>query len=189
MRLIVGISGASGVLIGIELLKILREIGGCETHLVISSHAAQTINLETNYSLADVKSLASLSYPVSDISAAIASGSFLTAGMVIVPCSMNSLAGVAHGLTDNLLLRAADVCLKEGRKLVLVPRETPFSRIHLRNLTLASEAGCMIMPPMMTFYNRPETIQEMIDHFNGKILLQFGLHHPRFKGWKENDGI
>lgn len=187
MRIIVGISGASGVVIGIELLKALREVEGCETHLVLTAHAAQTIHLETDYSLSDVHALASVVHSNADIAASIASGSYATAGMVIVPCSMNSLAGVANGLTGNLLLRAADVCLKEGRKLVLVPRESPLNRIHLRNLTLASEAGCMILPPMLTFYQRPESIQDMIDHLNGKILMQFGLHHPRFRGWKETD--
>lgn len=187
MRLIVGISGASGVILGVELLKVLRQMGGVETHLVITPHGAQTLRLETPYTLAQVQALADRVYSAADIAAPVASGSFRTDGMVVAPCSMNTLAAIANGLSSNLLQRAADVCLKEGRKVVLVPRETPLSRIHLRNMMLAAEAGCVILPPMLSFYHQPHSIQDLIDHLNAKILMQFGLLMPGFRGWKETD--
>jgi 4-hydroxy-3-polyprenylbenzoate decarboxylase len=187
MRLIVGISGASGVILGMELLKALRALGGVESHLVVTPHGAQTLHLETSISLGEVYALADRVYPAADIGAAIASGSFRTDGMVVVPCSMNTLAAVANGLSANLLQRAVDVCLKEGRKVVLVPRETPLNRIHLRNLSLAAEAGCTILPPMLSFYHQPNTLQDMIDHLIGKIMMQFGLSLPGFRAWKESD--
>lgn len=183
MRLIVGISGASGAILGVELLKALRQMPDIETHLVISPHAEQALALETNYSIEEVTRLASVAYACDDIAAAIASGSFLTTGMVVAPCSMRTLASIANGLSDNLLHRAADVCLKEGRKLVLVPREMPLSRVHLRNLLAASEAGCTIVPPMLTFYHHPQTVQDLLDAVIAKIFLQFGLEYPGFKGW------
>jgi flavin prenyltransferase len=184
MRLIIGITGASGAILGIEVLKALQTVADCETHLVISKHAMETIRLETSYSMVDVMKLATFTYPEDKISAAIASGSFKTDGMVIIPCSMKSLAEIASGNGGNLIQRAADVCLKEGRKVVLVPREMPLNRIHLRNLNAAAEAGCVILPPMMTFYHHPKSITEMIDYLIGKIFIQFNLEYPKFKEWE-----
>jgi 4-hydroxy-3-polyprenylbenzoate decarboxylase len=183
MRLIVGISGASGAILGVELLKALQKAPDCETHLVISEHAAQTLMLETPYSPEEVQGLAKVYYSDNDLSAAIASGSYKTNGMVVAPCSMKTLAAIATGNANTLLQRAADVCLKEGRKVVLVPRETPLNLIHLRNLVAAAEAGCVILPPMLTFYHHPRSIQDLIDHLIGKIFLQFDLDYPGFKGW------
>jgi 4-hydroxy-3-polyprenylbenzoate decarboxylase len=183
MRIIIGISGASGAILGVELLKALQREPGVETHLVISRHAVQTLALETRFSLEEVKALASVVYACDDVAAAIASGSFRTAGMAVVPCSMRTLAAIANGLSDNLLHRAADVCLKEGRKVVLVPREMPLSRVQLRNLLAASEAGCAIVPPMLTFYHKPETIQDMIDAVIAKVFAQFEMEYAGFKGW------
>ena len=185
MRLIVGISGASGVILGVELLRALRAVPEVETHLVISQNALKTLELETTYRPEEVTAMASVAYAGNDVAAAIASGSFQTAGMVVVPCSMHSLAAIASGSGDNLLHRAADVCLKEGRKLVLVPRETPLSRIHLRNLLVAAEAGCVILPPVLTFYHHPQSIEDLIHPVIAKIFMQFGLNYPDFKGWRQ----
>ena len=175
MRLIVGISGASGAVIAVELLKKLKALEAVETHLIITEGAALTFKHETNFDLYDIKKLADVVYDVNEMDASIASGSFLTDGMVIVPCSMKTVAGIASGYADNLLLRSADVCIKENRKLVLVPREIPFSRIHLRNMKELADNDVVILPPMLTFYNVPSTIQQQIDHIVGKILMQFKL--------------
>ncbi|MEI8130981.1 MAG: UbiX family flavin prenyltransferase [Leptolinea sp.] len=184
MKLIVGITGASGAVLGIELLRALQTVSVCETHLVISKHAYETLHLETAYSVADVIALANVSYADDKMSAAIASGSFKTDGMIVIPCSMRTLAAIASGNDGNLIQRAADVCLKEGRKVVLVPREIPLNRIHLRNLNTASEVGCVILPPMLTFYHHPQSIEDMIDYLIGKIFLQFNLEYAKFKEWK-----
>jgi 4-hydroxy-3-polyprenylbenzoate decarboxylase len=189
MRLIIGISGASGVLLGVELLKALQAVEHCETHLVISKNALQVLKLETNYSLKQVAALASEFYSEDQLTAEIASGSYKTDGMVIIPCSMKTLAAIANGYSGNLLQRAADVCLKEGRKLVLVPREAPLSRIHLRNLAAAADLGCVIVPPMLTFYQHPQSIQDMIDYLTGKIFMQFNLDYPGFKRWEPPDSL
>jgi len=183
-RLVVGISGASGAVLGIELLRTLQEIGQFETHLVISGGGERTIADETPYSLEEVTALADVYHDFRDIGASIASGSFRTAGMVIMPCSMKTLAGIASGYSDNLELRAADVTLKEGRKLVLCVRETPLSRIHLRNMLTLSEMGAVILPPMMTYYSGPQTVQDMTRHVVGKVLDQFGVDAPGFRRWK-----
>lgn len=175
MRLIVGISGASGAVIAVELLKKLKALENVETHLIITEGAALTFKHETSFDLYDIKKLADVVYDVNEMDASIASGSFLTDGMVIVPCSMKTVAGIASGYAENLLLRAADVCIKENRKLVLVPREIPFSRIHLRNMKELADNNVVILPPMLTFYNVPSTIQQQIDHIVGKILMQFKL--------------
>ena len=175
MKLIVGISGASGVIIAVELLKKLKTLANVETHLIITEGAALTFKHETNFDLYEIKKLANVVYDVNEMDASIASGSFLTDGMVIVPCSMKTVAGIASGYAENLLLRAADVCIKENRKLVLVPREIPFSRIHLRNMKELADNNVVILPPMLTFYNVPSTIQQQIDHIVGKILMQFYL--------------
>ena len=185
MRLIVGISGASGVLIAIRLLSKLKELG-VETHLVITHGAELTIRHETNFEPFSIRQLADKSYGVDDIDAAIASGSFAHDGMIVVPCSMKTVAGMAVGYADNLLLRAADICLKEHRRLIIVPREIPLSRIHLRNLKELADCGAIILPPMLTFYNVPSTIDEQIDHIVGKILMQFGLP-PITPSWNPSE--
>lgn len=183
-RLVVGISGASGAELGVALLRALREIGQFETHLVISGGAERTIAGETAYSLEEIRALADVNHDFYDIGASIASGSFRTAGMIIMPCSMKTLAGIACGYADNLELRAADVTLKEGRKLVLAVRETPLSRIHLRNMLTLAEMGAVILPPMMTFYSGPQTVDDMVRHTVGKVLDQFGVDCPGFRRWK-----
>ena len=175
MKLIIGISGASGVIIAVELLKRLKNFSDVETHLIVTEGAALTFEHETNFDLREVKRLADKVYDVNEMDASIASGSFLTDGMIIVPCSMKTVAGIASGYAENLLLRAADVCIKERRKLIIVPREIPFSRIHLKNMLELSTNGVIILPPLMTFYNVPTTIQDQIDHIVGKILNQFNL--------------
>lgn len=181
-RLIIGISGASGVILGIEVLKAVKAHPGWETHLVVSKNAERTILLETDYSPADVAALADHAYASDDISARISSGTFITEGMAIVPCSMKTVAGVACGYSDNLLLRAADVALKERRKLVIVPRECPLSEIHLKNLLALSRMGAVIMPPMMSFYMRPQTISDMVNHITGKVLDVFGIAYE-YESW------
>lgn len=184
-RLVVGISGASGAILAITLLQKMQMLVDWETHLVISSGAARTIAMETPYSLAQVAQLATQCHDLDNIGASIASGTFKTSGMVIVPCSMKTLAGVASGFSTNLLLRAADVCLKERRRLVLVARESPLSSIHLRNLQTAAEAGAVILPPVLTYYNQPATVQDMTDHIVGKILDVFGIEMPQFRRWND----
>jgi len=175
MRLTVGISGASGVIIAVELLKTLKQIEEVETHLIVTEGAALTFKHETNFNLSEIKKFADFVYDINETDAPVASGSFLTEGMMIVPCSMKTIAGINSGYAENLLLRAADVCIKENRKLIVVPRETPLSRIHLRNLKELADSGVVIIPPMLTFYNKPSTIQEQIDHIVNKILMQFKL--------------
>ena len=175
MKLIVGISGASGIIIAVELIRKLKQISNIEIHLTITKGAALTFKYETDFTIYDIEKMADFKYDINDMSASIASGSFLTDGMIIAPCSMKTVAGIASGYTENLLLRAADVCLKESRKIVIVPREMPLNRIHLRNLKELADSGVIIIPPMMTFYNRPSTIQEQVDHIVGKILMQFNL--------------
>jgi polyprenyl P-hydroxybenzoate/phenylacrylic acid decarboxylase-like protein len=181
--IVIGISGASGSILGVEVLRALREFSDVETHLVISKLASQTILHETKLSVAAIQKMADFHYPIHNLAATIASGSYNFIGMVIVPCSMKTLAGVASGYSDNLMLRAADVCLKEGRKLVLVPRETPLNGIHLRNLSFLHDQGVVILPAMMTFYNHPQSIQDMVDYLVGKILSQFNLLYSKYKAW------
>lgn len=183
MRIIVGITGASGVVLGVDLLRALSRHPGCETHLVMTDSARRTMAYETDVEPGQVIALADHFHPIDDMAASISSGSFRTAGMIVVPCSMKTLAGVVTGYTDNLLLRAVDVCLKERRRVILVPRELPLSAVHLRNLAQAASDGCVIMPPMLTFYNRPETIQHMINHLVGKIMAMFGLTFTEFVPW------
>lgn len=183
-RIIVGISGASGVIIGYRLLQALKELAAVETHLVITSGARRNFALETDLSLAEICAQADVVHDEHNMAAAISSGSFITDGMIVAPCSMKTLAGIANGYAENLLLRAADVCLKEGRKVVLVPREMPLGKIHLRNLALAADAGCTIIPPMLTFYNAPSDLNDQIDHIIGKILRQFGWDLQSFVAWR-----
>ena len=187
-RIIIGMSGASGAPLAIELLIQLKNIENIETHLVISRGAELTIAQETDMSLEEVRVLADVVYENHEIGAAVASGSFKTMGMIVIPCSMKTLAGIVSGYSDSLLLRAADVVLKEHRKLVLVPRETPFSQIHLRNLYEAGQAGAIVIPPMLTYYNHPKTVEDATRHIVGKILDQFDIEgeaYIRWNGMKE----
>jgi flavin prenyltransferase len=182
-RIIVGISGASGAPIAVELLKHLKEIEEVETHLVYSTGAELTLHQETDCSLEQLQELADIVYENSNVGVAIASGSFQTQAMVIVPCSMKTVAGVASGYSDNLLLRAADVILKERRKLILVTRECPLSSIHLKNMLELSNLGAVILPPVLSYYNHPKTIQDATTHIVGKILDQLGYEMREYKRW------
>ena len=186
-RVVIGMSGASGAILGIEALRIFRELGGYETHLIVSTGAELTIALETGATLYEVRALADVVHDNANLGAAVASGSFRTMGMLVVPCSMKTVAGIAHGFSDNLLLRAADVMLKEGRPLVLMPRETPLSIIHLRNLLAAAEAGAAIVPPMVTHYHGPTSIADMNRHLLGKALGRMGIDLPGMRRWGEGD--
>jgi 4-hydroxy-3-polyprenylbenzoate decarboxylase len=185
-RLVVGMSGASGAVLGIEVLKVLRENPQWETHLVISKGAELTIAEETEYTLDEVKSLAVKVYDIKNIGESIASGTFKTEGMIIVPCSMKTVAGIASGYSENLLLRAADVTIKERRNLVIVARESPLSTIHLRNLLVLAQSGAIIIPPMVTYYNKPLSLEDMNRQIVGKILDKFGIEVTGFNRWGEN---
>ena len=176
-RLIVGITGASGALYGVRLLEALRD-AGVETHLVVSQWAARTLVHETDYTVQQVQDLASARYAIGDVGAAIASGSFLTMGMVIVPCSMRTLGAVAHGVGDNLIHRAADVVLKERRTLVLAVRESPLNEIHLNNMLILARMGVSICPLTPAFYNRPQSIDEMVSYSVARLLDQLAIHRP-----------
>lgn len=184
-RLIVGVTGASAPHLAIHLLTALNRLGTVETHLVMSRAAHRTLELETGLRACDVTGLADVYHQRGDIAATIASGSFITTGMVVVPCSMKTLAGIANGYSDDLLTRAADVCLKERRRLVLVTRETPLSLVHLRNMTAVTEAGAIVLPPVPAFYQRPTSIEDLLAHLSGKVLDLFGIEHdlsPRWQG-------
>lgn len=183
MRIIVGITGASGVILGVNLLQALALHPDCETHLVMTEGARQTLAYETDLDAGRVTSLADHYHRIDNMAASISSGSFQTAGMIVMPCSMKTLAGVVSGYADNLVLRAVDVCLKEKRRVILAPRELPLSSVHLRNMAQAANDGCIIVPPMLTFYNRPETVQHMINHLVGKIMAMFGLAFHDFVPW------
>lgn len=182
MRIVVGISGASGAIYGVRTLQALKQLG-VETHLVLSETAGETIAYETEHTVDDVLALADKVYPVNDVAAAISSGSFRTDGMVVAPCSMKTLSGVANSYNDNLLTRAADVTLKERRKLVLVVRETPLHLGHLRLMTSATEMGAVLLPPVPAFYHKPKSIDEIINQTVGKVLDQFNLDASLFKRW------
>lgn len=186
-RLVIGMSGASGAILGIEMLKILKENSQWETHLVISRGAEETIIQETEYEPMEVMNLADKVYSVKDIGASIASGTFKAEGMIIVPCSMKTVAGIACGYSDNLLLRAADVTIKERRKLVIVARESPLSTIHLRNMLSLSELGAIIVPPMISYYNKPASLEDLNRHVIGKILDKFDIEVNGFNRWGESD--
>lgn len=181
-RLVVGISGASGAALGIRLLQACKNLG-IETHLVISKAGEITIAQETDMSVSAVKALASHTHKSADIGAAIASGSYPTMGMVVVPCSIRSMSEIATGVTSSLLTRAADVCLKERRKLILAIRETPFHTGHLRSLTQLSEMGAIIAPPVPAFYTKPETTGEIIDQFTGHLLRLMGIENDIAREW------
>ena len=182
-RLIVGLSGASGAIYGVRLLQVLRDVAEVETHLVMSQAARQTLSLETDLSLRDVQALADV---VRDIAASISSGSFKTAGMVILPCSIKTLSGIVNSYTDTLVTRAADVVLKERRPLVLCVRETPLHLGHLRLMTQAAELGAVIMPPVPAFYHRPQSLDDVINQTVNRVLDQFDIDLPEdlFTRWQ-----
>lgn len=183
-RLVVGISGASGAIYGIRFLELLRALPDVEPHLVVTDPAKRTIVEETDWLVKDVEALAAHRYDNKDIGASIASGSFRTEGMVIVPCSVKAASSVAHSLSDNLLTRAADVTLKEGRPLILVVRETPLHLGHLRTLTALAEMGAIILPPMPAFYNRPKQIEDLVDHTLARVLDRLGLPQDVTPEWQ-----
>ena len=182
-RLIVGISGASGTVYGVRLLEMLRK-AEIETHLVMSRSAEMTLAYETDYKPKDVRTLASVNYPVTDIGAAISSGSFPTMGMIIAPCSIRTMSEIASGVTASLLSRAADVVLKEKRRLVLALRETPLHVGHLRSMTVLAEIGAVIAPIVPAFYNRPRTVDDIVNHTCGRLLDLFGIDIGTVKRWK-----
>jgi 4-hydroxy-3-polyprenylbenzoate decarboxylase len=185
-KIIVGISGASGVIYGIRLLEILKAVPDVESHLVLSKAGAQTIGLETDFSPDQVLALADVTYRFNDIAATISSGSFKTYGMVVIPCTMKTLAGIAHSFSDNLLLRAADVVLKDRRRLIIVPRETPLHLGHLRLMTQVIEMGAVLAPPMPAFYHRPESISDIVDQTVNRVLdlLDIELAEDLFSRWQ-----
>ena len=184
-RIVVGISGASGVTYGVRLLTALKETD-YETHLIISKSGELNIKIETDNDPADVKALADYVYGHKNMAASLASGSFLTAGMVVVPCTIKTLSGIANSYNENLLVRAADVTLKEKRKLALVVRETPLHKGHLRLMTMAADMGAHILPPVPSFYHMPKTIEDIIDQTIGKIFDFMGIEHDLFKRWGDN---
>jgi 4-hydroxy-3-polyprenylbenzoate decarboxylase len=181
-RLVVGITGATGTIFGVRLLQMLHG-SGVETHLVVSKWGTRTLAHETPYSLKYVQGLATQSYGIGAQGAAISSGSFITLGMVIAPCSMRTLAAIAHGLGDNLIHRAADVILKERRKLVLVVRESPFNEIHLENMLKLARMGVVILPPVPAFYNNPQNLDDMINHITMRVIDQFDIHLDVMNRW------
>jgi 4-hydroxy-3-polyprenylbenzoate decarboxylase len=187
MRIVIGISGASGAIYGVRTLQVLHSLG-VETHLVLSQTAVETVEYETPHRLDEVLGWATKVYDVRDVSAAISSGSFKTDGMVVAPCSIKTLSGLANSYNDNLLTRAADVALKERRKLVLVVRETPLHLGHLRLMTAVTEMGAVVLPPMPAFYHKPKTLDDVINQTVGKILDQFGIEANLFKRWQGYEG-
>jgi len=184
MRIIVGISGASGVIMGYHLLSALRQIPDMEIHLIITQSARRTWDLETDFPISKLEELAHVIHSDNNMAASISSGSYVTDGMIVIPCSMKTLSAISAGYAANLLVRAVDVCLKENRKVVLTPREMPLSKVHIRNLKEALDMGCVIVPPMLTFYNMPDSLTDQINHVVGKILMQFGLPHQSFVPWE-----
>lgn len=186
MRLIVAITGGSGVVYGIKILEILKNLE-VESHLVISKWGERNVKIETDKTIEYVKSLATKHYDNDNMAAAISSGSFKTDGMAIVPCSMKTLSSIASGYDDSLISRSAGVCIKESRRLVIVPRETPLSKIHLENMIKLVEVGVIILPAMPGFYHKPNSIDDLITHIVGKILDQFGIKHNVFRRWGAGD--
>ncbi|MBV9175866.1 MAG: UbiX family flavin prenyltransferase [Nitrososphaeraceae archaeon] len=188
MRLILAITGGSGVIYGIKMLEILRSLE-IETHLVISKWGEINVKIETNKTVEYVKSLATKCYDNDNMAAAISSGSFKMDGMAIVPCSMKTLSSIASGYEDSLISRSAGVCIKESRRLVIVPRETPLSKIHLDNMIKLVEIGVVILPATPGFYHKPKSIDELIIHIVGKVLDQFGIKHNIFRRWGAGDKV
>lgn len=187
VRLVVAISGASGAVYGIRALQALRKLG-VETHLVMTKAALETIHLETNYRRAEVEELATETHEIDDVTSKISSGSYRTDGMLVIPCSMKTLAGIASGYSDNLLFRAADVTLKERRPLVLVVRETPLSLIHIENMATVTRAGAIVLPAMPAFYNRPKSVDALVDQVVGRAFDVLGVDHNLFKRWGQRSG-
>lgn len=185
-KIIIGISGASGAIYGVRMLQVLQAVDEVETHLIMSNAARQTLALETDYSLRDVQQMADVVHDARDIAATISSGSFKTEGMAIVPCSMKTLSGIVHSYSDGLLTRAADVILKERRRLVLCVRETPLHIGHLRMMTTAAEMGAIIMPPVPAFYHRPQNVMDIVDQTVNRVIDQFDIDLPDdlFVRWK-----
>jgi 4-hydroxy-3-polyprenylbenzoate decarboxylase len=186
-RLIVGISGASGTIYGIRMLEMLKKTD-IETHLVMSKSAEMTLVYETKFKPKDVKALASVVHPAADIGASISSGSFPTMGMIVVPCSIRTMSEIATGVTSTLLTRAADVVLKERRRLVLVPRETPLNLAHLRNMAAVTEMGGVIFPPVPAFYAKPKSLDDLVAHSVARVLDLFGVHSARLERWQGMKG-
>jgi len=183
-KIILGITGASGVLLGIHLLKVLQSHPSIETHLVLSEAAEKTLHIETKYTKEEVLALADHSYSNENLAAKIASGSFVVDGMVVIPCSIKTLSSLANSYCSNLITRAADVIIKEGRKLVLVPRETPFHKGHLKLMIDLADLGVIILPPIPAYYHQPASIEDLINHTLGKVLDQFQIEHHLFKRWE-----
>ncbi len=184
-KIVVGITGSSGVIYGIKLLYFLNKFE-VETHVVLSKWAEKNIEIETDENITQIKKLAAFEYKENDMAASISSGSFKTNGMIIIPCSMKTLASIANGYDDNLISRAASVTIKENRKLVIVPRETPLSQIHLSNMLKLAKIGVIILPAMPGFYHRPKTVDDLVLHIVGKTLDQFGINNDVFKRWENN---
>jgi flavin prenyltransferase len=187
-RLIIGISGASGVTYGVRLLQLLRN-AGVETHLVMSKTAELTFAYETDLKIAEVRALANFSHPIDDMAASISSGSFRTAGMIVAPCSMRSMSEIASGVTTTLLTRAADVALKERRRLVLMVRETPLHTGHLRTMAALSEIGAIIAPPVPAFYAKPDSLDDVVEHTVGRVLDLFGIDIGVVRRWGEDPAL
>ncbi len=187
LPLVVGITGASGVIYGVELLKVLQTID-IETHLIMSSSAGRNLAIETNYSVEEVHSFADVVHSNKNLGAAVASGSFLTQGMIVVPCTIKSLSGIAYSYSDNLITRAADVTIKEKRPLIMMIRETPLHKGHLEMMVRCADLGATILPPMPSFYHDPKNIQDIINHSIGKVLDQFGIEHDLFQRWDGGAG-
>lgn len=186
MRLVIAMTGATGAALGVRLLQVLG-LMDVETHLILSDWARATINLETDTSVGEVRALASYVYGAHDLAAGISSGSFRTDGMVVCPCSMKTLSAIRIGFSDNLITRAADVTLKERRRLVLVAREAPLSEIHLENMHYLARAGAVVFPPTVAYYARPNSVQEVTDHVVGRVLDQLGIEHSLIRRWKDGD--
>jgi flavin prenyltransferase len=182
LKIVVGITGSSGVIYGIKLLYFLNKLE-IETHVVLSKWAEKNIEIETDENIPKIKEMATYEYEENDMAASISSGSFKTSGMIIIPCSMKTLSSIANGYDDNLISRAASVTIKENRKLVIVPRETPLSQIHLSNMLKLAKIGVTILPAMPGFYHRPKTVNDLVLHIVGKTLDQFDISNEAFKRW------
>jgi 4-hydroxy-3-polyprenylbenzoate decarboxylase len=186
-RLIVAITGATGVIHGVEILRLLRETGGFETHLILSPAALRTLDEETDIAADEVRALADIVHPFKDIGASVASGSFRTEGMIVAPCSAHTLSAIAASLGDNLVVRAADVCLKERRRLLLMLRETPLHLGHIEHMAAVTRYGAIVMPPLASFYTRPATIAEMVRQTAARALDVMGIDVPGLKRWAEEE--
>lgn len=186
-RLVVAISGSSAPQVGARVLAALAATDDVETHLIISDGARRTIEIEMGVAPEAVTELADVVHDARDLAAAVSSGSFTTMGMAVVPCSMRTLGAIANGINDNLVARAADVCLKERRRLVLVTRETPLNLMHIRNMETVTLAGATVLPPVLAFYHRPQTIEDLVDQVAGKVLDQFGIEHALYRRWTGPD--